>query len=471
LLSEQIADAANGNRTTSYTYDAVGNRLTIADSVAGTTSYTYNNNDWLVTQTHSGEQTLYTYDNNGSLLSKFHNANDKVAYTWNLDRRLAGVQTTDTSGTHQSTYTYDADGNRVRQNVDGVSTNYLVDTNRRLAQVAAEYDSSGVKASYTYAGGVISQSSNNVRTFYVNDGHSGVRLITNNTGAVTDAYNYDGYGNLLQSVGNASNERYRCESSDSSTGLQYLRARYYDPSTGRFLSTDAFEGTLKNPVSRHRYLYGNNNPLTYSDPSGNFATSIGEVSSILAILETLFITASVQASVGIIADKISGSIAWTGTLYAAELDPSILGIGFGGGLDLLDLTTDTEEKSPFLWPGLKTKFRGKWLQVLAGVQLNPSEAVGGPIQSPLNGSIAQVIATSPRIIQATPVAFAGASVFAGGTDGVASTSVFSAGFGKGVITDSSSPLPDAGASLSIKEGISIPVYLFPYNQPPSLFGN
>jgi RHS repeat-associated protein len=201
-----------------------------------------------------------------------------------------------------------------------------------------------------------------------------VRLITNNTGAVTDAYNYDGYGNLLQSVGNADNERYRGEASDSSTGLQYLRARYYDSSTGRFLSTDAFEGSLESPVSRHRYLYGNNNPLTYSDPSGNFALT--DTLTALSILETLTIATAAQASIGQIARKIDGDIIWKGKYYKAELNSSIItelitGVsGVSAGTSLLDLTTETSEESPLTHPGITDKFNGKWLQFYGGVSSN-----------------------------------------------------------------------------------------------------
>jgi RHS repeat-associated protein len=387
------------------------------------------------------------------------------------NRRLAGVQTTDRSGTHQSTYTYDADGNRVLQTVDGISTNYLVDTNRSLAQVAAEYDSSGVKASYTYAGGVISQISNNVTSFYVNDGHSGVRLITNNAGAVTDAYNYDGYGNLLQSVGNANNERYRGETSDSSTGLQYLRARYYDPSTGRFLSTDAFEGMLESPVSRHRYLYGNNNPITYADPSGNF--SMAEVSTVLSILETLGIITLAQVGLGQIARRFGEDIIWDGTLTSAtgKAETGVYGFAINAGLSLLDLTTRNNDlRSPYLYPGLISKFRGKWLQVYGGV--SGTSELSLPQQSfPFTLSIeSSVVAWSPGIIEATLPAFAGTFLIGSSTVGPTSPKVFSAGFGWGSASDkfgtpailpSSKSTNPVDAGISLKEGISIPVYFFP----------
>lgn len=55
---------------------------------------------------------------------------------------------------------------------------------------------------------------------------------------------------------------------DSTTSLQYLRARRYDPSIGRFISQDSYEGEIKNPLSLNQYVYTGNNPLIYVDSSG-----------------------------------------------------------------------------------------------------------------------------------------------------------------------------------------------------------
>lgn len=67
--------------------------------------------------------------------------------------------------------------------------------------------------------------------------------------------------------------KYNAEATDSSTGLQYLRARYYDSSKRRFVSKDTYQGSLEEPLSRNGYAYVNNNPLNYIDPSGHIATS------------------------------------------------------------------------------------------------------------------------------------------------------------------------------------------------------
>ena len=57
---------------------------------------------------------------------------------------------------------------------------------------------------------------------------------------------------------------------DSEAGLQYLRARYYDPEIGRFLTRDSITGVIENPLSQNRYTYDWNNPVNYTDPSGHW---------------------------------------------------------------------------------------------------------------------------------------------------------------------------------------------------------
>ena len=108
--------------------------------------------------------------------------------------------------------------------------------------------------------------------YYHYDGHGNVRFLTDNDGNITDSYSYDAYGNLLQKKGTTENDfLYTGEQYNANTGLYYLRARYMDPSTGTFTSMDRWPGSLSDPVSLHKYLYANANPVTYSDPSGYFS--------------------------------------------------------------------------------------------------------------------------------------------------------------------------------------------------------
>jgi len=87
---------------------------------------------------------------------------------------------------------------------------------------------------------------------------------------VVNKYKYSIWGsvtNIQETVPNSF--KYAGEFWDDATGLQYLRARWYDPSIGRFINKDTYEGDLTNPLSLNLYTYVGNNPLTRFDPSGN----------------------------------------------------------------------------------------------------------------------------------------------------------------------------------------------------------
>ncbi len=121
-------------------------------------------------------------------------------------------------------------------------------------------------------------------------------------GSVTDTYTYDAFGNLLKSTGRTENNyRYCGEQFDSTTGLYYLRARYMDTNTGRFITQDSYAGSIYDPVSLHKYLYANSNPVTYSDPSG-YMSLLGEitVTTCIDILVGGFISGSVSMGMSIL---------------------------------------------------------------------------------------------------------------------------------------------------------------------------
>ena len=95
-----------------------------------------------------------------------------------------------------------------------------------------------------------------------------IRAVTDGTGAVIATFRTDEFGIPTSSTGaSGSPFRYTGEPLDAS-GLTYLRARYYDPSIGRFMSRDPFAGFASSPLSLNRYRYVENTPATWSDPSG-----------------------------------------------------------------------------------------------------------------------------------------------------------------------------------------------------------
>ena len=257
LTSETIANDASGlNGAVGYAYDTVGNRKSMSSTLAARPAglWNYDANDRLTTD---------TYDNNGNT-------------TWS-----AGTQDTYDFENHLAshgyiTYIYDGDGNRVAKTIGGVTTNYLVDTLNPTgyAQVLDEVQSSSVARNYAWGLQLVSESqpvSNTWTTnYYGFDGHGSVRFLTDSTGAVTDTYDYDAFGNLINSTGStANNYRFAGEQYDPDINLYYNRARYLDVRVGRFWGMDTLIGDLNSPMSLHKYLYASDNPVNKTDPSGH----------------------------------------------------------------------------------------------------------------------------------------------------------------------------------------------------------
>ncbi len=276
LIVEKITDPTSTNITKVYSYDAVGNRISVNDNINGLTTYVYDANDRLSTETTGLEVTQYTYDAVGNLLRRFHTATDQSSMQWDVLGRMIAADVTNAQGTKHIVHRYNADGLRVSQSIDGQETRYLLDTLAGNAQVVEEYTPGGVVAvRYVYGENRIAQVKPAETSFYLQDGHGDVRMLASSTGVVTDRYTYDAFGQVLNRVGSTGNSYlYNAEFRDSILGFDYLRARYYSPGTGRFVSGDTFGGFAQSPASLNRYAYVHGDPVNSSDPSGNMEFSL-----------------------------------------------------------------------------------------------------------------------------------------------------------------------------------------------------
>ena len=160
--------------------------------------------------------------------------------------------------------------NRISKITSSGTTTYLIDTNTPYAQVITESKENGTEVHYTYGNDLISNGSE----YYLTDALGSTRGLVNNAEVLTDSYEYEAYGKLVNHTGTSENQfLYTGEQFDKETENYYLRARYYDPAVSRFLSRDTYAGINADPLSQNRYLYGKGNPGKYTDPSGHFILS------------------------------------------------------------------------------------------------------------------------------------------------------------------------------------------------------
>jgi RHS repeat-associated protein len=246
-----------------YGYDPVGNR-TSRTNITGTLNltnqtFTFNPNDWLTTD---------QYDNNGNTISASGNS-----YQYDALNHVTNVNNT-------IFITYDGDGNRVSKRMGGTTTYYLLDDRNPsgYAQVLEEYQSLNSQPStlnriYNYGLSLISQitlSPQPTTNYFVTDGHGSTRALYNGSGIFVNAFAYDAYGNLIASNGVPQTAYlYAGQQFDPDLGLYYNRARYLNAGTGRFWTMDSYAGNNEDPLSLHKYLYCQGNPVNNTDPNGN----------------------------------------------------------------------------------------------------------------------------------------------------------------------------------------------------------
>ncbi|MEC3998880.1 FG-GAP-like repeat-containing protein [Actinacidiphila sp. DG2A-62] len=299
--------AADATAGTTYTYDGVGNRTTA--TTAGTlTTYTYDAADQLSNALTGNKTTSYTYDKNGNQTGDGTNT-----FTYDATSHLSSLTTP--SATY--TYGYDAEGNRTSASKAGTGLlrNTIWDPNYDLPQVAAEYGASGsLIAAYQYnpLEQIQSQTTSAAAPFYYHHDQLGsVTDITDTAGALQTSYSYTAYGALTQTdtATNPPTNRFTYtgqykEPTTNAAGYD-LRARNYDPTTGRFTSTDPIQLRPSDPYTS-AYSYAGNSPTNGIDPSGqNWLDPI--TSRLQAIGSGLKESAELPFTfVGDLADAVSG---------------------------------------------------------------------------------------------------------------------------------------------------------------------
>lgn len=184
-----------------------------------------------------------------------------------------------------TTFVYNGDGDRVKQTKGGVDTTYVVHSVPKNEQVLME--TTGTTTTYHVYGQDLLYSIDASGPHYLHKDSLGSTVaVTDSTGAVEQTYDYDIFG-AIRSAGSASGNRYTFTGQENDASeLVYLRARYYDPATGRFIARDAFPVDAKDTQTVHRYVYVKNNPTNYVDPSGEvFETLYDGAMVVIDIIE------------------------------------------------------------------------------------------------------------------------------------------------------------------------------------------
>ncbi|WP_302340274.1 RHS repeat-associated core domain-containing protein [Ruminococcus callidus] len=369
-LTEEAVTTGNSTDTYAYEYDDYGNRvqMTATGSEEYETVYSYNDAEGNYTallqeevKTIEGdsdttanelasspmdltsaasedsgvETTVYIYDANGNQITK--TTDDKTeTYTYDGLNQLIGF----TDGETVASYAYNVDGLRIKKTVDDKTIHHVWDGSQQIIADVVDNEfyeancylrGTNLVATYNYQNGVKSG-----YTYYTQNAHGDVVNLTDETGAVTKSYTYDAFG-VEQNIDDADDNafRYCGEYYDSESGTIYLRARYYDPAIGRFISRDSVTGENTDPLSLNLYTYCHNNPIIGIDPSGHiFNILIGAgigavVSGGISLVSSIISEGGINkdnwkkivanVAVDMAAGAISGGLAATGVLVGGQM--------------------------------------------------------------------------------------------------------------------------------------------------------
>ena len=321
-------------------YNKTNQRVTACRSYTTTYSYDANNRLTMESKNESGTTTtsMFTYDDNGNLLTELDATNTAVvSHSYDGFNRLISSVV----GTTTITYAYNPQGLRTSRTVGAATTEYLLDGGNVVGEIT-----NGTTTTYLRGANLISDGTN----YYLHNAHGDVVQLTDSTGTVTQTYDYDAFGNEKDPDEDDTNPfRFCGEYFDTATGLYYLRARYYDPTVGRFTQEDTHWNTanmiygdtmqklnvtvdaeggeyftaipqlLAIRQAGNLYGYAVNSPVMFADHTGEIAF--------------LIITGLIGAAIGGIAGAIhsyttTGEISWQSVGIGA-LTGGLLGGGLG----------------------------------------------------------------------------------------------------------------------------------------------
>ncbi|MGA4722130.1 DNRLRE domain-containing protein [Fictibacillus nanhaiensis] len=275
-----------------YSYDANGNVIRIENLTSGKVKeiYTYATGNRISQKKEYNDTTgalirttNYTFNANGAL-SKAQitegSQTNTIDYSYNNDDQLIKIMK-NINGTETSIlYEYDQDGNRLAKTVNNVHQHYHRDTNGEIFTITTETPNGSQTMFNAYKdadGNLLSFRYNDSLYYYQFNARGDVIAITDPAGTVIATYDYDEWGNITsitgnQEVANANPYRYVGKYGviyDKDANTYLMGWRDYDPTTGRFIVPDEYEGEEDEPTSLNRYLYAEGDPVNNIDPDGH----------------------------------------------------------------------------------------------------------------------------------------------------------------------------------------------------------
>jgi RHS repeat-associated protein len=240
--------------STEYKYDNANNPTT-----EGASTNTYNEGD----QLEKGTGVKYTYDELGERSKTTPEKGPATTYGYDQASNLTSVERPKEGETTEikDSYAYNGENLRTSQTIAGTASYLAWDTSEELPMILSDGTNS-----YIYGPGdlpIEQISSGGTVTYLHHDQAGSTRLLTGSTGTVTGKCSYSAYGAPTCEGTSTTPLGYDGQYTSSDTGLIYMRARVYDPTTAQFLSVDPLASITQEP-----YGYAGDNPLTYSDRSG-----------------------------------------------------------------------------------------------------------------------------------------------------------------------------------------------------------
>ena len=283
IKERQYGDAPENNRATSYQYDKNGNRIS---------------RRYYIDYPGTAKKITLGIENYRSDLTT-----DAETYTYDGFNRLTQIST---EGDNVYKYAYYPNGLRMYKDLNGTMTYFQWDGDNIWGLSA---NASNGLTHYYYRGlnGVIKE---NYGATYVYNGHGDVVKVVDSNGRVTKDYEYDAFGVVDNENATDGNPwRYCGEYYDTETGNIFLRARYYDPSTGSFITEDP----ARDGVNWYSYCAGN--PVNLWDPSGMFdedtRLKYGDKNADVAVLQSvlrLLGTVEIDDEAGVFGDDTLAAV-------------------------------------------------------------------------------------------------------------------------------------------------------------------